>query len=76
MSIGHFLTFASEAEITGLWGLGCLGIALVATLAEIRRNRRTRMDGVGWVPWRGIFLTSAIVGGGLILLSVKGLLAG
>lgn len=76
MEIGHFLTFASEAEIAGLCGLGCIGVALIATLAEVRRNKRARIDGVGWVPWRAIFLTSTIVGGGLLLLAVKGLLAG
>lgn len=76
MEIAHFLTFASEAEIVGLWGLGCIGVALVATLAEVRRSKRARIDGVGWVPWRAIFLTAAIVGGGLILIAVKGLLAG
>lgn len=76
MEIGRFLTFASEAEIVGLWGLCCIGIALVATLAEVRRNKRARIDGVGWVPWRAIFLIAAITGGGLILLAAKGLLAG
>ena len=76
MQIAHFLTFASEAEIAGLWGLGCIGVALIATRAEVRRNKRARIDGVGWVPWRAIFLTAAIVGGGLILIAVKGLLAG
>lgn len=76
MEIAHFLTFASEAEIVGLWGLGCIGVALIATLAEVRRSKRARIDGVGWVPWRAIFLTAAIVGGGLILIAVKGLLAG
>lgn len=76
MEIGHFLTFASEAEIVGLWGLGCFGVALLATVAEVRRNKRARIDGVGWVPWRAIFLLSAITGGGLMLLAVKGLLAG
>lgn len=76
MEIEHFLMFASEAEIAGLCGLGCIGIALIATLAEVRRNKRARIDGVGWVPWHAIFLTSAIIGGGLILLAVKGLLAG
>lgn len=70
-----FLTFASEAEIMGLWGLGCIGIALIATLAEVRRNRRARIDGVGWAPWRAIFLVAALGGGGLILLAAKGLLA-
>ncbi|USA38256.1 hypothetical protein [Pelagerythrobacter marinus] len=72
----RFLTFASEAEIVGLWGLGFIMLALVATLAEVRRQKRARIDGVGWVPWRPIFLAAAIMGGGLILLAVKGLLAG
>jgi len=72
----RFLTFASEAEIVGLWGLGFIVLALVATLAEVRRQKRARIDGVGWVPWRAIFLAAAIMGGGLILLAVKGLLAG
>ncbi|RXZ66356.1 hypothetical protein [Pelagerythrobacter rhizovicinus] len=76
MDMGHFLTFASDAEIAGLWGLGCIIVALLATLAEVRRNRRARIDGiVGWMPWRAIFLLAAIAGGGLILLAVKGLLA-
>lgn len=70
------LRLASEAEIAGLWGLGCIAIAVIATLAETRRSRRARIDGVGWMPWRAIFLVAALVGGGLISLAVKGLLAG
>lgn len=76
MGIHHFLTFASEAEVAGLWGLACMAVALAAMIGETRRMKRARIDGVGWVPWRPIFLTAAIVGGGLILLAVKGLLAG
>jgi len=76
MSLEHFLTFASEAEIAGLWGLGCIGIALIATLAEVRRNKRARIDRIGWMPWRAVFLIAAIVGGGLLMLAAKGLLGG
>ncbi|AKM07335.1 hypothetical protein [Pelagerythrobacter marensis] len=76
MKLHKFLTFASEAEIVGLWGLAMIVLALIATLAEVRRQKRARIDRVGWVPWRAIFLTAAITGGGLILLAIKGLLAG
>ncbi|MXP13583.1 hypothetical protein GRI44_02285 [Altererythrobacter confluentis] len=76
MTLHQFLTFASEAEIAGLWGLGMIGIALLALLGERRRMKRARIDGVGWVPWTSIFMTSAIIGAGLLALSAKGLMAG
>ena len=71
--IHRFLTFASEAEIVGLWGLGFVLIALIATLAEKRRDRVATIDRVGWVPWRAIFVGSAMIGAGLLALALKGL---
>ena len=76
MDVMHFLTFASEAEIVGLWGITFLLLALVALLGERRRMKRARFDGIGWVPWTPLFLTFAVVGGGLLVLSVKGIIAG
>ena len=76
MGLHHFLTFASEAEILGLWGLGFIALAIAAMVGETRRMKRARIDGVGWVPWRTLFLVWLIVGAGLIVLSAKGLLAG
>ena len=76
MGLHHFLTFASEAEILGLWGLGFIALAIAAMAGETRRMKRARIDGVGWVPWRTLFLVGLIVGAGLIVLSAKGLLAG
>ncbi len=75
MEIAHFLTFASEAEIVGLWGIACVAIAAIAGLADVRRTRRAAIDRVGWMPWRAIFLASAMIGAGLIALSLKGLAA-
>ena len=76
MGIGHFLKFASEAEIAGLGGLAFIAFSIVALWGEARRMKRARIDGVGWMPWRTLFLVGVIVGGGLLILAAKGLLAG
>lgn len=76
MSTLQFFTFASEAEIVGLWGLVLLLVAAIALVAERRRMKRVRIDGAGWVPWTTLFMVSAITGMGLLALAVKGILAG
>ncbi|MGB5779315.1 MAG: hypothetical protein WBH10_09585 [Allopontixanthobacter sediminis] len=76
MSVHEFLTFASEADIVGLWGLAMLVLAVVSLIAERRRMKRTRIDRIGWVPWTNIFMISAIIGMGLLALAAKGILAG
>lgn len=76
MALHHFLTFASEAEIIGLWGIACLLLALLALLGEMRRSKRIRMGGPGWVPWTPIFIFCAIVGANLVKLSFEGISAG
>jgi hypothetical protein len=72
----HFWTFASEAEIAALWGAGFLLIALVAGMAEMRGIRRARIERVGLVPWRGIFLTCAMIGTALLALAASGMASG
>lgn len=76
MELADFITFASEAEIVGLWGLAMIGVALFALFAERRRNRVASFDRVGWVPWTPIFMGSAMIGAGLIALAAKGIIAG
>lgn len=76
MSMHEFLTFASEAEIVGLWGLALLALAAASLIAERRRMKRARIDRIGWVPWTNVFMVSAIVGMGLLALAAKGILAG
>ncbi len=76
MNFHEFLTFASEAEIVGLWGIALLVMAVVALFGEHRRMKRARIDRIGWVPWTNIFMASAIVGMGLLALAAKGILAG
>ena len=76
MNLHEFLTFASDAEITALWGAGLLVLAGLASLAERRRIRRARIDRVGWVPWTGLFLTCSVLGIVLLALSARGLVGG
>ncbi|MGE5953679.1 MAG: hypothetical protein ACM308_08710 [Qipengyuania vulgaris] len=71
-----FLTFASDADILALWGAGFLLLALFSLFMERRRLKRARIDGVGWVPWTGLFLTAAVVGGGLLAVAVPGIIRG
>ena len=72
----QFLTFASEADIVALWGAASLLLALGALLMERRRMNRTSIDQVGWVPWTGIFLTFAVLGGALLVVSIPGVVRG
>ena len=76
MDFERFITFASEAELVGLWGLGFIVTALVALFAEKHRNKHARLDRIGWVPWTAIFMVCAMIGGGLIALAAKGIIAG
>ena len=71
-----FLTFASEAEIVALWGAACIAVALVALIMERRRSTRTSIDNVGWVPWTGLFLTFAVLGGALLVVSIPAVIRG
>ena len=71
-----FLTFASEADIVAMWGAASIVLAVAALAMERRRTKRTRIDNVGWMPWTGIFLTFAVLGGALLVVSIPGVLRG
>ena len=76
MELPAFVRFASDATLVGLWAGGFLLLAVIATIAEARRNRRKNLHRVGWVPWTPIFLGSAFIGSGLMLVAIKGWLTG
>ena len=70
MKLMDELLFASEAELAALAGFAAIAFALVCLAMERRQARLSRIDRVGWVPWTGLFLASAILGGGLVALGL------
>lgn len=72
----EFFTFASDADILALWGGAFLLFAGFTLGMERRRTKRARIDGVGWVPWTGLFLICAVVGGGLLAVAIPGIVRG
>lgn len=74
-----WLIFASDAALVALWGGVFLLFALVAFVMDRRRHKRDRIgapDRVGWVPWTLLFFVCGVLGGGLLAVSVPGLLGG
>ncbi|MEP5937311.1 MAG: hypothetical protein ABJ239_03195 [Erythrobacter sp.] len=66
----HALTFASDAELFTLLGVGFLALSGIALLMESRRAKRAQIERVGWVPWTGVFLCCAVIGGGILAMSL------
>lgn len=71
-----FLTFASDADVLGIWAAAFLLLAGIALFMERRRMNRARIDKIGWMPWTGLFLTFAVIGGGLLAIAVPGIVQG
>ena len=70
-----WLLFASDADMLMIWGGACLLVAFAALFMDRRRHNRDRIakaDRVGWMPWTLIFLTGAVIGLGLIAVSLAG----
>ncbi|MEP3050501.1 MAG: hypothetical protein ABJP48_10970 [Erythrobacter sp.] len=73
MKFLNALLFASDAVLLVICGVGCLLLAGFASWMDRRRNMGRdlqRLEKVGWVPWTTVFVLSAIIGMGLLALSV------
>ncbi|WP_432200854.1 hypothetical protein ACRAQ7_00885 [Erythrobacter sp. W53] len=69
----HDLLFASDAKLLAMAGAGFLLVAGFASLMERRRGKARdieRLDQVGWVPWTSVFVGCAIIGGGMLTMSL------
>ena len=69
-----FLLFATDAELAAYWGATCFAVAMVCMLMERRRMKRSEINRVGWMPWTGLFLTFAVIGGGLLAAAIPAIL--
>ena len=67
------LEFASAAMLLTLTGAGCWGLSVMCLLFEqlrVRRRSVERLEKVGWVPWTGLFMGLAIIGGGCLAMGL------
>lgn len=69
----------TDAEQVSVLGGALLVIAAFAALMEWRRSRRrdlARLEKVGWVPWTTIFVLTAMLGAGCLVMSLRVMLKG
>ena len=76
MSEPDFLLFANDAELLAMGGGALILLAVVAMRMDRRRTRRRDIDRVGWVPWTGLFVMLAVLGGGMLALALPVVIAG
>ncbi|MGB3470763.1 MAG: hypothetical protein WBA51_08080 [Erythrobacter sp.] len=64
---------SSDATRMAVTGAAFWVIAAIAALMEWRRGRNRsveRLERVGWMPWTGVFLMCAMIGGGCLAMSL------
>ena len=76
MELYRLFEFASDAARLAMLGGLFLLLAGSASLMERRRLKRAEINQVGWMPWTGLFLTFAVIGGGLLAISLPKVLSG
>ena len=70
--LARFALLSDAAQLAIVGGLFWI-FAGFAALMELRRNRKrdlSRLEAVGWVPWTGLFMGAAIIGGGCLAMSL------
>ena len=73
MDFANPLTFASDAALMAVAGAVCWVLAVFCMLMDrLREKRRSvdRLERVGFVPWTGLFVGLAIIGGGCLAMSL------
>lgn len=66
----ELLSDAAQLALTG--GLFWLFAGFAGYMERRRMKRRdlARLEQVGWVPWLGLFMGAAIIGGGMLAVSL------
>ncbi|MEM6476074.1 MAG: hypothetical protein AAF687_07905 [Pseudomonadota bacterium] len=67
------IALSSDAVIFALIGAGFFVLAGLCLVMEKRRNKSRsleRLERVGWVPWTPLFVACAMIGGGILAMSL------
>jgi hypothetical protein len=76
--VAQFALLSDAAQLALVGGLLWV-LAGVAAVMERRRAKRrdvARLEQVGWVPWLGLFMLAAMLGGGCLALGLPAVLGG
>jgi hypothetical protein len=67
---------AAQLAATGaaLWVLA--GFAALMERRRVKSRNLDRLEQVGWVPWTGLFMLAAMLGGGCLAMSLPVVLKG
>lgn len=75
-SITQFALLSDAAQLAVVGGLFWLAAGVAALLERRRTKARdlARLEKVGWVPWTGLFMLAAMLGGGCLAMSLPAVL--
>jgi len=70
--IARFELLSDAAQLAIIGGLFWVFAAFAGVMDRRRGKRRDvgRLEQVGWVPWTGLFMGAAMIGGGCLALSL------
>lgn len=76
--IAQFALLSDAAQLAVVGGLFWLLAGLAALMERCRNKARdlARLEQVGWVPWTGLFMLAAMLGGGCLAMSLPVVLRG
>ena len=76
--VAQFALLSDAAQLALVGGALWVFAGFAAVMERRRAKRRdvARLEQVGWVPWLGLFMLAAMLGGGLLALGLPAVLGG
>jgi hypothetical protein len=70
--VAQFALLSDAAQLAVAGGTLWVFAAFAALMERRRAKRRdvARLEAVGWVPWTGLFMLAAMLGGGCLAMSL------
>lgn len=72
----ELMSDAAQLAITGVLLLLLAGFAGVMERRRAKARDLARLEEVGWVPWTGLFMLAAMLGGGCLAMSLPAVIGG
>lgn len=76
--VAQFALLSDAAQVALVGGLFWVFAGFAGVMERRRAKRRdaVRLEQVGWVPWLTLFMIAAIIGGGMLALSLPAVIGG